>query len=85
MYILADIKRNCRKSRFMQKQRRLLKKFRNKKNEFFNEKDSIFYKYICKMYILADIKWFQKRCDRPRHTYRHTDIQTKRFIEEFRS
>ena len=34
MYILADIKRNCRKSRFIQEQRRLLKK----KNAYFTRK-----------------------------------------------
>ena len=32
------------------------KKFENKKFVFFNEKDFIFCKYICKMYILAKVK-----------------------------
>ena len=53
MYILADIKRNCRKSRFIQKRRRLLKKFdKQKKIVFFYLNDFIFHKYICKMYKL---------------------------------
>ena len=56
MYNWADIKRNCRQLRFIKEQRRLLKKFGNKKFVFFNEKDFIINKYICKMYILADIK-----------------------------
>ena len=47
MYNLADIKRNCRKSRFIKEQRRLLNKTK-KKIGFFNEKDFIFYKYISK-------------------------------------
>ena len=55
MFILAVIKRNCRKSRFIQEQRRLLKK-KILKNVVFNEKDFIVYKYICKMYIFEDIK-----------------------------
>ena len=56
MYILADIKRNCRKSRFIKEQRRLLIFTDTKKFVFFNVKDFIFLKYICKIYILADIK-----------------------------
>ena len=56
MYNLADITRNCRTSRFRKEQRRLLKIFANQKIVFFKEKDFIYYKYICKMYILADIK-----------------------------
>ena len=36
MYILSDIKLNCRKSRFIQKQQRLLKK--SNKNLIFNIK-----------------------------------------------
>ena len=34
MYILADIKRNCRKFRFIQEQRRPLNKFKTKKLYF---------------------------------------------------
>ena len=52
MYILADIKWNIRKSRFLKEQRRLLKHFSNKKLLFFSLKDFIFYKHICKMYTL---------------------------------
>ena len=55
MYILAYIKRNCRKSRFIYERRRPLKKFEYKICNF-NEKDFMIYKYICKMNILADIK-----------------------------
>ena len=51
--MLANIKRNIRKSRFIQKRRRPLKKFENKKFVIFNEKDLIFHKYICKMYIFV--------------------------------
>ena len=61
MYILADIKLNCKKSRFIYKQRQLLKKFL-----FFYLKDSIFYKFVCKMY-----EGFTKIV-----TDRHTYIQT---------
>ena len=43
MYFFADIKSNCRKSRFIIEQRRLLKNVKTKNL------------YICKMYILADI------------------------------
>ena len=53
IYILADIKLNCRKSRFIQKQRRLLKKnIFKKKIVFFYLKDCIFHKYFFKMYKL---------------------------------
>ena len=38
MYILADIKRNCKKSRFIKEQRRLLKKKLNKKMYFLTRK-----------------------------------------------
>ena len=38
MYVLADIKRNSRKSRFIQEQRRLLKKFKIKKLCFLTRK-----------------------------------------------
>ena len=56
MYILADIKWNCRKLRFIQKQRRLLKKNKDKKL-YFDLKDFIFWfkrfyiLNICKLYI----------------------------------
>ena len=56
MYILADIKRNRRKSRFIKEQRRLLIFFRYKKLLLFDVKDLIFIKYICEIYILADLK-----------------------------
>ena len=56
MYILADIKRNCRKSRFIEEQRRLFIFSDTKKFLLFNVKDFIFNKYICKIYILADVK-----------------------------
>ena len=56
MYILADIKRNCRQSRFLKEQRRLLIFSDIKKFLLFNVKDFIFNKYICAIYILADIK-----------------------------
>ena len=46
MYILADIKRNRRKSRFSGYKKLLL----------FDVKDLIFIKYICEIYILADMK-----------------------------
>ena len=58
MYILADVKWNCKNSRFIYEQRQLLKKYLNKKfvifvfYVFFYLKDLIFYKYICKMYKL---------------------------------
>ena len=56
MYILADITRNCRKSRFIKEQRRLLIFSDTKKFLLFNVKDFIFNKYICEICILADIK-----------------------------
>ena len=52
IYILADILGNCRKSRFIEKERRLMK---TKFNNFFYLsylKDFIFLKYICNMYKL---------------------------------
>ena len=53
VYNLANIRRNCKKSRFMYEQRRRrLKNFSNKKLLFFKLKDFIFYKHICKMYTL---------------------------------
>ena len=52
MYLLADIKINCGKSRFIQEQKRLLTKLFKTKNCILNEKDFIFHKYICKMYKL---------------------------------
>ena len=48
MYVLADIKRNCRKSRFIQEQRQPLKK--NLKQKI------VIFKYVSKMYIFEDIK-----------------------------
>ena len=42
MYILADIKKNCRKSRFIKEQRRLLIFSYTKKFLLFNVKDFIF-------------------------------------------
>ena len=51
-----DIKRYNRKSRLIQEQRRLLILSFTKKILLFNVKDFIFYKYICEIYILADIK-----------------------------
>ena len=55
MYILADIKRSCRKSRFIQEQT-TYEKILNFFFCIFNKKYFTFYKYICKMYILEDIK-----------------------------
>ena len=43
MYILADIKWNCRKSRYIKKQRRLLK--------FFNFKNKIFLECISRIKV----------------------------------
>ena len=48
--------KNCRKLRFKKEQRRLLRNFKTKKSYFFNKKYFVFYKYICEIYILADIK-----------------------------
>ena len=56
MYIFADIKIYCNKSRFILEQKRLLSFFRYRKFLFFNVKDFIFNKYNCEIYILADIK-----------------------------
>ena len=56
MYILADIKRNCRISRFIKEQGRLLIFSYAKKILLLNVKDFIFNLYICEIYILADIK-----------------------------
>ena len=56
MYILADMIKKGSKSRFIKEQRRRLKKFIRKTFLFFNVKDFIFNKYICEIYILADIK-----------------------------
>ena len=57
MYILANIKEIVENQDLYKNEDDLWKKFENKKFAIFNEKDFIFYKYICKMYILADIKW----------------------------
>ena len=81
MYILADIKRNYWKSIFKYKQRRLLKKFENKKFVFSNEKDFIFYKYICKMNILADIKG---NCKNSWFIYEQRRLLKKKFLQKIR-
>ena len=43
MYILADMKKNCRKIKIYTGTKRLLTKMLNKKFVFFNEKEFIFY------------------------------------------
>ena len=55
MYILADMKQNVENQDLYRNEDDLLKNFGNK-IVIFNEKDFILYKYICKMYILADTK-----------------------------
>ena len=61
MYISADIKYNCRKSRFTQKERRLfLEKKIIKKILIYNLKDFIYYKFICKMYKLYNKRFSKK-------------------------
>ena len=52
MVIFSGLKRNIK---FINKRRRLSKKVFQKVLNFFYFKDFLFYKYICKMYILADI------------------------------
>ena len=42
--------------KFIKKQRQHTKKILPETFKFFNLKDFIIYEYICKMYILADIK-----------------------------
>ena len=56
MYILADIIRNCKKRFIYIGTKTIFDLFRYKKFLFFNVKDFIFNKYICEIYILADIK-----------------------------
>ena len=56
MYILADMNRNCRKKKIYIGTKTTFEKIQNQKIVFFNKKDFIFYKYICKMYISADMK-----------------------------
>ena len=59
MYILADIKWNCKNSWFIYEQRRVLKKnFKQKK-------------YICKMYV--EYKGFKKVWPTDIQTYRQSD------------
>ena len=41
---------------YIQEQKRLLNFFQYRTFLFFNVKESIFNRFICKMYILADIK-----------------------------
>ena len=58
MYNSADIKRNCRKSRFIKEQRQLVKRFKNKKKLYFLMSKILYFISISAkcMYILADIK-----------------------------
>ena len=66
MYILADMNRNCRKKKIYIGTKTTFEKIQNQKIVFFNKKDFIFYKYICKMYISADMKW---NCKNSRFIY----------------
>ena len=53
MYILADIKWNCREKKVYLERKTFEKNF--KQNTLvFNVNDFISYKYICEIYILAD-------------------------------
>ena len=56
-------------------------KFLNLKHYFYNEKDFLFYKYICKMYILADIKW---NCKNSWFIYEHRRLLKKTSIQKIR-
>ena len=58
MYILADLKWNCKK-----------KNNNKEKILFSNVKDFIFNKYMCEMCILVDIKWNHRNQD----LYRNKD------------
>ena len=63
MYILTDSKWNCKKFKIYKETKKTLGKKLTKKFIYSNLKDLIFNKYICKMYILADIKC---NCSKPR-------------------
>ena len=56
MYILADIKCNCKKSRFYRNKDDDFKKITLKNFLYFDVYDFIFSKYICEMYISANVK-----------------------------
>ena len=69
MYILADKKLNCRKSRIIQEQRRRSKKRNQKtKNILIFNLIFLFHKYFCTMYKIQLIRFFFLKCDR--HTYK---------------
>ena len=67
MYILAEKNQDL----YMNKDE--FKKKIEKKILFVDLKDCIFYKYICKMYMLQNLR-VSKKCDS--HTHKHTYIQT---------
>ena len=51
----------------------------NKKSLSFNEKDFIFYTYICKMFILEDIRW---NCKNLRFIYEQRRLLKKILIQK---
>ena len=68
-----------RKIKFINKQRRHKNFFSPKSFNFLNLKDFKFYKYIVKMYILADIK---RNCRKSRFIYEQRRLSKKIFEQK---
>ena len=78
MYILADIKRNCRNQDLYRNEDDFWQNLKKKKNVIFYEKDFIF---SAKCIILADIKW---NCKNSRFIYKQRRLLKKIYSKKIR-